>query len=155
MNSRTPLICEVARRRGSVIVDMNVILEVRQIGSWCALTGGYFIETPEDCVTETQAGFQGRRPEQRSTPGSCVRRLRCFITSKSASAQNCHSGFPAVHWIEMNLRFGVTHSTGVTFGCRADQTRPAFVAAFGSVFVNSSFHWSGFSMMSDIGPEQL
>ena len=69
MMSRTPLICEVARRRGSAIVDMNVILEVRQIGSWCVLTGGYFIETLEDCVTETQTGFQGRRPEQRIDAG--------------------------------------------------------------------------------------
>lgn len=74
---RTPLICEVARRRGSAIVDMNVILEVHQIGSWCVLTGGYFIETPEDCVTETQTGFQGRRPEQRID----ARELRASIAT--------------------------------------------------------------------------
>ena len=28
-----------------------------------ALTGGYQVETVEDCVTETQTGFQRRRPE--------------------------------------------------------------------------------------------
>jgi len=29
-----------------------------------ALSGGYAVETVEDCVTETQTGFQRRRPEQ-------------------------------------------------------------------------------------------
>ena len=31
---------------------------------WRALTGGYSVETVEDCVTETQTGFQQRRPQQ-------------------------------------------------------------------------------------------
>ncbi len=34
-------------------------------GWWRALTGGYSVETVEDCVAETQTGFQRRRPEQR------------------------------------------------------------------------------------------
>lgn len=63
--SRTRLICEVVRHHGPVLVDTNVILEAYRTGSWRALTGGYSIETVEDCVTETQTGFQGRRPEQR------------------------------------------------------------------------------------------
>ena len=67
--SRTRLICEVARYRGPVLVDTNVILEAHRTGSWRALTGGYSIETVEDCVTETQTGFQGRRPEQRIDAG--------------------------------------------------------------------------------------
>jgi len=53
------------RHRGTVLVDTNVILEVHQTGSWRALTGGYTVETVEDCVTETQTGFQRRRPEHR------------------------------------------------------------------------------------------
>ena len=44
-------------------VDTNVILEARRTGSWRALTGGYAVETVEDCVTETRTGFQHRRPE--------------------------------------------------------------------------------------------
>lgn len=54
----------MARHRGSVLVDTNVILESHRIGGWAALAGGYPVETVEDCVTETQTGFQRRRPEQ-------------------------------------------------------------------------------------------
>ncbi len=54
----------MARHRGPVLVDTNVILEAWRIGAWPALSGGYGIETVEDCVTETQTGFQRRRPEQ-------------------------------------------------------------------------------------------
>jgi hypothetical protein len=53
------------RRTGSILVDTNVILECWRVGSWRALAGGYAVETVEDCVTETQTGFQRRRPEQR------------------------------------------------------------------------------------------
>ena len=55
----------MARHRGTVLVDTNVILEAHRTGSWGALTGGYTVETVEDCVTETQTGFQRRRPENR------------------------------------------------------------------------------------------
>jgi hypothetical protein len=54
----------MARHHGPVLVDTNVILESHRIGAWSALAGGYPIETVEDCVTETQTGFQRRRPEQ-------------------------------------------------------------------------------------------
>ena len=52
------------RHRGTVLVDTNVILEAHWTGSWRALTGGCRVETVEDCVTETQTGFQRRRPER-------------------------------------------------------------------------------------------
>ena len=55
----------MVRHRGTVLVDTNVILEAHQTGSWRALTGGYSVETVEDCVTETRTGFQRRRPEHR------------------------------------------------------------------------------------------
>ena len=36
-----------------------------RVGAWRALTGGgYRVETVEDCVIETQTGFQRRRQEQ-------------------------------------------------------------------------------------------
>jgi hypothetical protein len=54
----------MARHRGPVLVDTNVILECWRIGAWRALTGAYRVETVEDCVIETQTGFQRRRPEQ-------------------------------------------------------------------------------------------
>jgi len=54
----------MARHPGPVLVDTNAILESFRIGAWRALSGGYAVETVEDCVTETQTGFQRRRPEQ-------------------------------------------------------------------------------------------
>jgi hypothetical protein len=54
----------MARHRGPVLVDTNVILECWRVGAWRALTGGYGVETVEDCVIETQTGYQRRRAEQ-------------------------------------------------------------------------------------------
>ena len=53
----------MARHQGVVLVDTNVILEAHRTRSWRALTGGYRVETVEDCIAETQTGFQRRRPE--------------------------------------------------------------------------------------------
>ena len=47
-----------------VLLDTNVIIESHRIGAWRALAGGHRVETVEDCVTETQTGFQRRRSEQ-------------------------------------------------------------------------------------------
>ena len=65
----------MAGHRGAVLVDTNVILEAHRTGSWRALTGGYCVETVEDCVTETQTGFQRRRPEQRIDEAELRERL--------------------------------------------------------------------------------
>ena len=54
----------VVGRRAPVLVDTNVIIESFRTRTWRALTGGYRVETVEDCVTETQTGFQRRRAEQ-------------------------------------------------------------------------------------------
>ena len=52
------------RKGNSVLVDTNVIIESYRTSTWRALTGGNFrVETVADCVTETQTGFQLRRPE--------------------------------------------------------------------------------------------
>lgn len=59
----------MARHRGPVLVDTNVILESHRAGTWRALAGAYRVETSEDCVMETQTGFQRRRPEQRIDAG--------------------------------------------------------------------------------------
>ena len=58
-------ICSMARHRGPVLVDTNVILESHRVGAWRALAGGYRVETVEDCVVETQTGLQRRSPERR------------------------------------------------------------------------------------------
>ena len=54
----------MARWRGPVLIDTNVILEAWRVDAWRALRGGYALETVEECVVETQTGFQNRRPEQ-------------------------------------------------------------------------------------------
>jgi hypothetical protein len=54
----------MARWQGPVLVDTNVIIEAWRVGAWRALCGGYALETVEECVIETQTGFQNRRPEQ-------------------------------------------------------------------------------------------
>ena len=52
----------MVRHRGFVLVDTNVILEAHRAGAWRALAGCYPVETVEECVTETQTGFQRRLP---------------------------------------------------------------------------------------------
>src|SRR2546422_8055789 len=66
MGSRRRSTCEepMAHHRGPVLVDTNVILECWRVSAWRALTGGYGVETVEDCVIETQTGYQRRRAEQ-------------------------------------------------------------------------------------------
>lgn len=51
-------------REAAVLVDTNTIIEAHRTRAWAALVGGWRVETVEDCVTETQTGFQRRRPEQ-------------------------------------------------------------------------------------------
>ena len=47
-----------------MLVDTNTITEAHRTRAWAALAGRWRVETVEDCVTETQTGFQRRRPEQ-------------------------------------------------------------------------------------------
>jgi hypothetical protein len=54
----------MARHNGPVLVDTNVIIECWRVDAWNAFAGGYGVETVEDCVIETQTGFQRRRAEQ-------------------------------------------------------------------------------------------
>jgi hypothetical protein len=54
----------MARHTGPVLVDTNAILESFRVGAWRALAGGYGVETVEECITETQTGYQRRQPEQ-------------------------------------------------------------------------------------------
>jgi hypothetical protein len=54
----------MARHTGPVLVDTMTILDAHKWGAWGALSGGYMVETVEDCVTETQTGYQRRRPEE-------------------------------------------------------------------------------------------
>src|SRR5262249_52504481 len=54
----------MGRHTGPILVDTNAILESFPGGAWRAPPGGYGIETVEECITETQTGYQRRRREQ-------------------------------------------------------------------------------------------
>ena len=47
-----------------MLVDTNVIIEAHRSRTWTALTSAYSVQSVEDCVTETQTGFQHRLNEQ-------------------------------------------------------------------------------------------
>ena len=66
--------------RAPVLVDTNVIIESYRTGAWGALAGGYRVETVEDCVIETQTGFQRRRAEELIG----VRELRASLEAEHA-----------------------------------------------------------------------
>jgi hypothetical protein len=53
-----------ARWNGPVLIDTNAIIEAWRVNAWRALRGGYTLETVEECVVETQTGFQRRRQEE-------------------------------------------------------------------------------------------
>ena len=58
-----------------MLVDANVIIEAHRTGAWAALAGAYLVETVEDCVTETQTGYQRRMREQWIALGDLRRSL--------------------------------------------------------------------------------
>lgn len=68
-----------ADHRAILLVDTNVIIEAHRTGTWRALVGGYRVETVEDCVTETQTGFQLRRQDLLISIGS----LRASVSEHS------------------------------------------------------------------------
>jgi hypothetical protein len=126
----------MARHRGPVLVDTNVILECWRISAWRALAGGYQVETVEDCVTETQTGYQRRRPERqidgsvligslaavhkigdRERAGAAVREPRYSYLDRGEQSLWAHALTRADAWVlcgpdTASLRFGIQ------VGCR-------------------------------------
>ncbi|MDR3518877.1 MAG: hypothetical protein P4M00_24015 [Azospirillaceae bacterium] len=74
----------MARHHGPVLIDTNAILECFRVGSWRALANGYSVETVEDCVTETQTGFQRRRPELQINAGQLMASLKAVHSVEDA-----------------------------------------------------------------------
>jgi hypothetical protein len=68
----------MARWRGPVLVDTNTIIEAWRVDAWRALSGGYPLETVEDCVIETQTGFQNRRTEQQIDRQALLRGVKAI-----------------------------------------------------------------------------
>jgi hypothetical protein len=66
----------MARHTGPVLVDTMTILDTQKDGTWAALSGAYVVETVEDCVMETQTGFQRRKPEENIDPVQLRKELK-------------------------------------------------------------------------------
>jgi hypothetical protein len=66
----------MARHRGPILVDTMIIFECWRVNAWNAFAGGYAVETVEDCVIETQTGFQRRRVEQRIDQAALMETLQ-------------------------------------------------------------------------------
>jgi hypothetical protein len=90
------------RHRGPVLVDTNVILECWRIGAWRALTGAYAVETVEDCVTETQTGFQRRRAEQQVDAAE----LRATFATPAHAVTEAEIAVLAVQLLDITLDVG-------------------------------------------------
>ena len=70
-----------------VLVDANTIIEAHRVSAWAALSGGYRIETVEECVMESQTGFQRRTREETID----VRELRASMASVHATGLREHA----------------------------------------------------------------
>ena len=106
----------MARHRGTVLVDTNVILEAHQTGSWQALAGGYTVETVEDCVTETQTGSSAAGPSTVSTGRCCGTVSRAFTWSGMRNVRCSQSGPVKSCSIGAKPRFGLTCWAAVMTG---------------------------------------
>jgi len=104
------------RHRGPVLADTNIILEAHRVGSWRAFASGYGVETVEDCVTETQTGFQRRRPERRIDAGELRASLAAVhpvgTRERAEMALRAHALRRDDAWVlcgpdKASLRFGV------------------------------------------------
>ena len=118
----------------TVLVDTNAIIEAHRTGTWRALAGGYRVATVEDCVTETQTGFQLRKPEQ----SIAVSQLRASLATEHrvddrqrADWQYAHRGS---YWTGVKNRCGRTHLGAKTGGFCAARTEPAYAAEYGLGF---------------------
>ena len=92
----------MSRHTGPVLVDTNVILACWRLGAWKALVGGYQVETVEDCVTETQTGFQRRRTEEN------ISELELSVTLKGRvhAVSDAERARVAVHSMDLAVDHG-------------------------------------------------
>ena len=90
----------MSRHDGPVLADTNVILECWRVSAWQALASGYRVETVEDCVIETQTGFQRRRARQQIDKGRLLSSLAAvhFVGDRELAAAAARSaGLVAGH----------------------------------------------------------
>lgn len=145
----------MARRRGAVPVDTNVIIAAHRTRSWRALTGGCRVKTVEDCVAETQTGFQRRRRELQIDAGELRDTLKAVHSVGNRERAALAVRIPVSRWKRGRLRFGLTRRAGTTHGSCAGRTGRVFDVAYGWGIGIDWCLWRNFSAMSATGREPL
>jgi hypothetical protein len=133
----------VARWRGPVLIDTNAIIEAWRIGAWRALCGGYVLETVEECVIETQTGFQNRRPAQEIERQALLAGLKKVhkISDAERAAALIRDGEIAM----LDEGEKVTRLPERMPGCCAAPTRRACELAYGRIFAITLCRLNAFS----------
>jgi len=111
------------RRTVPILTDTNVIIECHRVGSWVALTSGYKIETVWDCVTETQTGFQRRRPNEQIDVES-LKRLANVATVSDAERADALIRDPEIVFLDDGERALWAHAltrTDTWYMCGPDR----------------------------------
>jgi hypothetical protein len=142
----------MARHRGPVLVDTNVILECWRIGSWKALSSGYAVETVEDCVIETQTGYQRRRAEQQIDRAALVASLAAVHKVSDTARAGAAVREPLFAYLDPGeASLGHMRSRAMMPGYCAALTPRACVSACASAFAIASWHSKIYCMMWGIG----
>lgn len=106
-----------------VLVDTNVIIEAHRTGTWAALVGAYVVETVEDCVAETQTGYQSRSREQWIDVGDLKASLSAVheVTDRERAELAVRVGGIALDRGEESLWAHALGRTGTWFLCGPDR----------------------------------
>ena len=112
-----------ARPGAVVLVDTNVIIEAHRTGAWAALVGAYGVETVEDCVAETQTGYQRRTREQRIEVGELKASLAAMheVSQGERAELAVRVGGIALDRGEESLWAHALGRTGMWFLCGPDR----------------------------------
>lgn len=107
----------------TVLVDTNVVIEAHRTGTWSALVGAYLVETVEDCVAETQTGYQARRREHRIELGELKASLGAVheVTDRERAELALCIGGIALDRGEESLWAHAVARTGSWFFCGPDR----------------------------------
>jgi len=83
----------VLQHRQQVLVDTNFVIEAYRCGCWGGLSQYFKLCTVEQVVTETQTGYQNRKPEEQINEAG----LRASCAHVEAVTQDQRAAFHAAH----------------------------------------------------------
>ena len=111
-----------ARRRGCVAVDTNVIIEAHRVGAWRALTGGYPVETVEQCRQEALAEpASGARTRIEAKALAAPRMTVHAVSSRQRAALKQRAPDAGLHFGERALWAHLLARDGPWTMCGPDQ----------------------------------